>query len=78
MTIPAGVSVMPILFVLHHDPAFWEKPNEFYPDHFSQINEQKRPKGVFVPFLNGPRHCPGNFSCTLLFAFFNSLTQIDC
>nr|XP_018899370.1 PREDICTED: cytochrome P450 4C1-like [Bemisia tabaci] len=60
MTIPAGVSVMPILFVLHHDPAFWEKPNEFYPDHFSQINEQKRPKGVFVPFLNGPRHCPGN------------------
>nr|XP_018911953.1 PREDICTED: cytochrome P450 3A19-like [Bemisia tabaci] len=59
-TIPAGVQVMPVIFSLHHNPEYWQKPKEFYPEHFSPVNERKRVKGAFVPFLSGPRHCPGN------------------
>nr|XP_018916700.1 PREDICTED: cytochrome P450 4X1-like [Bemisia tabaci] len=60
MTIPPGINVLVPLFGLHHDPRYWEKPNEFYPEHFSPENEGKRPKGTFLPFSNGPRNCIGN------------------
>nr|XP_018899376.1 PREDICTED: cytochrome P450 4c21-like [Bemisia tabaci] len=60
MTIPAEVNVILSLFVLHHNAENWEKPNEFYPENFSPMNELKRPKGAFLPFLTGPRHCPGS------------------
>ncbi|CAH0396132.1 unnamed protein product [Bemisia tabaci] len=60
IVIPAGMNVMMPIFGLHHDPRFWERPNEFYPEHFSPENEAKRPKGVYLPFSSGPRNCPGN------------------
>nr|XP_018903447.1 PREDICTED: probable cytochrome P450 4d14 [Bemisia tabaci]XP_018903448.1 PREDICTED: probable cytochrome P450 4d14 [Bemisia tabaci] len=58
--LPAGLRVMLNTFSLHHDPEYWEQPSEFYPSHFSPEKETARPKGVFLPFMCGPRICPGN------------------
>ncbi|CAH0395913.1 unnamed protein product [Bemisia tabaci] len=60
MTIPAGMNVFMCLHELHHDPKYWQRPGEFYPEHFSPANEKSRPKGAFIPFMGGPRVCPGN------------------
>ncbi|CAH0396130.1 unnamed protein product [Bemisia tabaci] len=59
LTIPAGIQVFLCAYTLHHDPQYWQKPGEFYPEHFSPANEASRPKGAYVPFLSGPRACPG-------------------
>ncbi|CAH0387242.1 unnamed protein product [Bemisia tabaci] len=59
-TIPAGVSLLLALYELHHDPELWKNPTKFYPEHFLPELESLRPKGSFLPFLVGPRNCPGN------------------
>ncbi|XP_072160503.1 cytochrome P450 4A10-like [Bemisia tabaci] len=58
-TLPAGLNIVLFIFDLHHNPEYWQKPSEFYPEHFSPVNELNRPDGVFLPFLAGPRICPG-------------------
>nr|XP_018913699.1 PREDICTED: cytochrome P450 4F8-like [Bemisia tabaci] len=60
MTIPAGTNVVMCFHELHHDSKYWQRPGEFYPEHFSPANERRRPKGAFNAFLSGPRICPGN------------------
>ncbi|CAH0395918.1 unnamed protein product [Bemisia tabaci] len=60
MTIPAGTNVVMCFHELHHDSQYWQRPGEFYPEHFSPANERRRPKGAFNAFLSGPRICPGN------------------
>ncbi|XP_072160578.1 cytochrome P450 4V2 [Bemisia tabaci] len=60
MTIPAGMNLLICLHELHHDPKYWQRPGKFYPEHFSPANEKARPKGAFIPFMSGPRVCPGN------------------
>ncbi|CAH0394214.1 unnamed protein product [Bemisia tabaci] len=60
MTIPAGIQLIMSAHDLHHDPEYWERPGEFYPEHFSPANEKSRPKGAFVPFMGGKRVCPGS------------------
>ncbi|XP_072155138.1 cytochrome P450 4X1 [Bemisia tabaci] len=58
--IPAGVDVWLSIYAIHHDAELWERPGEFYPEHFTSAKEKSRPKGAFIPFLSGPRICPGN------------------
>nr|XP_018917706.1 PREDICTED: cytochrome P450 4V2-like [Bemisia tabaci] len=60
LIIPAGIQVFLCTYALHHETIYWQKPGEFYPEHFSSENEANRPKGAFVPFLSGPRGCPGH------------------
>ena len=35
--LPAGTLVLPHLAACHTDPALWEKPDAFYPEHFLQV-----------------------------------------
>lgn len=57
--IPKGVGFMVPIFNLHRDPKYWQKPNEFYPDHFLDESVKKRPIYCYVPFSAGPRSCIG-------------------
>ncbi|KAF6215642.1 hypothetical protein GE061_010398 [Apolygus lucorum] len=41
------------------NPNYYERPKEFYPDHFLPEKVAKRPKGAFFPFSGGARSCPG-------------------
>ncbi|XP_023294721.2 probable cytochrome P450 28d1 [Lucilia cuprina] len=49
-------------YSLHHDPDYYENPEEFWPERFNQeLGGVKKYKdmGVFLPFGDGPRMCPG-------------------
>jgi cytochrome P450 len=56
---PKGVDVNIPNYCLHRDPEAWEKPEEFYPDHFTAEAKEKRHPYSFLPFGTGPRHCIG-------------------
>jgi cytochrome P450 len=49
---------MPALFV-HRNPLFWEKPNEFYPEHFLPEKVKERDNLAYFPFSAGQHRCIG-------------------
>lgn len=59
--IPAGCSVVVCIHNIHRDEKHWEKPNEFYPEHFLQEAVTNRHPYAFMAFSAGPRGCPGKY-----------------
>ena len=57
--LPEGSAVILAHHYVSISPKYWEKPNSFYPEHFTPEAKQSRPKGAFLPFNSGPRSCPG-------------------
>jgi len=47
-------------YVMHRDPKFWERPDEFDPDRFSEANSKGRDRYAYYPFGGGPRFCIGS------------------
>ncbi len=45
---------------LHRHPAYWERPEEFYPEHFAEEAVASRHPYAYIPFGGGPRTCIGN------------------
>ncbi|XP_017779580.1 PREDICTED: cytochrome P450 4C1-like [Nicrophorus vespilloides] len=58
-TIPQGANVLLPIFEIHRDPAQWQVPLHFYPDHFLPENVAKRHPYAYLPFSMGPRGCIG-------------------
>ena len=59
-SIPAKSSILWSAYISHRHPDFWERPEQFYPEHFSTECSAKRPRHAYVPFSSGPRICIGN------------------
>lgn len=59
-SIEAGTYLLLPIYLLHRDPKYWQKPTEFYPDHFLPENTKSRPTYSYIPFGGGPRMCVGN------------------
>ena len=55
----AGTTFFLPQYLVHRHHDHWEKPDEFYPDHFSDDLVKKRHKFAFFPFGGGPRNCIG-------------------
>ncbi|KAH8352381.1 hypothetical protein KR084_003809 [Drosophila pseudotakahashii] len=58
---PGDVIIIPVK-ALHHDPQYYENPQAFKPERFLEVNggvKKYRDQGVYLPFGNGPRICPG-------------------
>ncbi|GBP31626.1 Cytochrome P450 6j1 [Eumeta japonica] len=55
--IEKGVIVFIPMWGLHKDPKYWERPEEFYPEHFSDIKAAATKP--YLPFSEGPRTCIG-------------------
>ncbi|XP_077525963.1 cytochrome P450 3A8-like isoform X1 [Haemaphysalis longicornis] len=59
VTIPAGVSVLIPNYHMSHDPAYWDEPDKFDPDRFSDSRKGQIDPMVYQPFGQGPRNCIG-------------------
>ncbi|KAG8368375.1 hypothetical protein BUALT_Bualt15G0039000 [Buddleja alternifolia] len=54
--IPKGWKVMPLFRNIHHNPEYFNEPQNFDPYRF-EVNPKPN---TFVPFGNGAHSCPGN------------------
>jgi cytochrome P450 len=57
-TFPAGWTLMPCFYLIHHDPEVFPEPESFRPERF--LEEPKPSSRVFLPFGAGSRHCVGS------------------
>ena len=61
--IPAGTQVLGNIYSIHHDPQYWDSPNEFIPERFMpQADGSMSPAltgPAYLPFGTGHRRCPG-------------------
>ena len=57
--VPAGCIVTISPYMTHRHTEFWERPLEFYPNHFTAEQVETRPRYAYYPFGAGPRTCLG-------------------
>ncbi|XP_045121026.1 cytochrome P450 2L1-like [Portunus trituberculatus] len=57
--IPKGAVLLPHLECSHKDPELWEKPDQFYPEHFLDAEGKFVPREGLMPFAVGRRVCLG-------------------
>ncbi len=57
---PKGTQVNCVFYFAHHDPRWWDAPQQFRPERFSPENEENINKHAYTPFGGGPRVCIGN------------------
>jgi len=55
-----GWFVLLPFYLIHHDDRWWDAPEVFNPERFTDENEAKIPKYAYIPFGGGPRVCIGN------------------
>uniref|UniRef100_A0A8C4VL76 Cytochrome P450 2D14-like n=1 Tax=Gopherus evgoodei TaxID=1825980 RepID=A0A8C4VL76_9SAUR len=74
--IPKGTTVITNLSSVLKDETVWEKPHQFYPEHFLDAAGQFVKREAFLPFSAGRRVCLGEQLARMeLFLFFTSLLQ---
>jgi cytochrome P450 len=59
-SIPKRSVILLSPFVMHRDRRYFEQPEMFQPERFSEDNEERIPKYAYFPFGGGPRVCIGN------------------
>ena len=58
--IQKGTLIVLNTYATHRHPALWERPNDFYPEHFFDLQGVKnRHKYAFFPFGGGLHNCIG-------------------
>jgi cytochrome P450 len=58
--IPAGTVLLMFYYGLHHNPQFWDNPETFDPERFTETRSASRSRYAYLPFSTGPRQCIGN------------------
>ncbi len=61
--IPAGTQVLGNIYSIHHDPRYWDSPDEFIPERFLPLADGSMAPAMtsqaYLPFGTGHRSCPG-------------------
>jgi cytochrome P450 len=58
-TIPAGSSILMSQYVMHHNPKYYEEPEQFNPDRWTEQFKTHLPRFSYFPFGGGIRGCVG-------------------
>jgi cytochrome P450 len=58
-TIPAGSSIFMSQYVMHHNPLYYEEPEQFKPDRWTDEFKACLPRFSYFPFGGGIRGCIG-------------------
>lgn len=58
--IKAGSLIYISPYLTHRHPGFWDDPERFDPDRFTEDRSAQRPRFAYFPFGGGPRQCIGN------------------
>jgi cytochrome P450 len=58
--IPAGTTIFMSQWVMHRDPRFYERAEQFEPARWTDERAAALPKMAYFPFGGGPRVCIGN------------------
>lgn len=58
-SIPSGCVVMLSQWVMHRHPKYFDNCEEFIPERWENDLEKRLPRGVYIPFGDGPRICIG-------------------
>lgn len=57
--IPQGCTLIASQWVMHRHPRYFNEPEVFNPERWTDDLEKKLPRGVYFPFGDGPRICIG-------------------
>jgi len=57
--IPKDIMVIISPYAIHHNPKYWDNPETFDPDRFSEENNKDRHPYAWIPFIAGDRNCIG-------------------
>nr|QST15082.1 CYP370C13 protein [Diaphanosoma celebensis] len=75
-SIPKGTVIMANSYQVHHDPQYWERPDEFHPPHFLNADGSVKLSEAFIPFSTGKRLCLGESLAKMeLFLFLAAFLQ---
>ncbi|MFO0910806.1 MAG: cytochrome P450 [Isosphaeraceae bacterium] len=58
--VPKGTQLIIAQWVTHRDPRWWTEPEAFRPERWENDLARRLPRGVYLPFGDGPRICIGN------------------
>jgi cytochrome P450 len=59
--VPAKTQVFVFQWVTQRDPRFFDEPERFYPQRWTEDFISRLPKYAYFPFGGGPRQCIGNY-----------------
>lgn len=76
-----GTVIMISQWVMHRHPKYFDNPDTFQPERWTEEFEKQLPRGVYIPFGDGPRICIGKgfaqMEAALLLATIAQRFQID-
>jgi cytochrome P450 len=58
-SLPKGCTIMISQWVMHREERYFEDPETFKPERWANDLEKQLPRGVYIPFGDGPRVCIG-------------------
>jgi cytochrome P450 len=57
--VPAKSNIVMSQWIVHRDPRFFPRPEQFDPDRWTTVEMQHLPRFAYFPFGGGPRQCIG-------------------
>lgn len=57
--VPKGSDVLTSQYVMHHDPRYFQQPEAFMPDRWTEEMAKSLPRFAYFPFGGGARSCVG-------------------
>src|SRR5579862_3758431 len=76
LDIPRGSTVIVYVYGAHHAPRYWQSPENFDTERFTEANNKLRMPFTFLPFGGGPRGCiGGNYAMLQILMILSDLLR---